>query len=276
METALLRYFVLDTQLRSTCDFNPYVLSEGITIYEVIRVEQGVPLFLEEHIERFFSSAFLENISLNISRKLIRKALHMLIKENRMVQGNVKFLFHRDTAGQSRFLAWAMPFFYPSPEQYAQGVVVGTMAAERPNPNAKKALYDLRQRADRLIKEKKWWEVIYVNRQGLVTEGSRSNLFFVEGHRLLTPELLLVLPGITRAKLMELARKQGMEVAEAKIRADDIPLFDACFLTGTSPKVLPVRQWEGHKLDVNNTFMRRLMKAYDDLVADEVARGNKE
>ncbi len=276
METALLNYFVLDAQLHSTCDFNPYVLSEGISIYEVIRVEQGVPLFLQEHIERFFSSAHLENISLNISRQLIRRAIRLLIDENRMIQGNIKFLYQWKSAEEGRFMAWVMPFFYPSAQHYARGVTVGSMPGERHNPNAKKALYSLRQQSDRLMKEKKWWEVIYVNRQGYVTEGSRSNVFFVEARHVVTPELSLVLPGITRAKVMQLAVSLGMDMVETKIKLADISRFNACFLTGTSPKVLPVRQWEKHAFNVDNSALRHLMKAYDDLVAAEVARGWKE
>jgi len=272
METALLNYFVLDTQLRSTCDFNPYVFEKGVGIYEVLRVEQGVPVFLQEHIGRFFSSAALENIPVNLSEKFIRKAVQLLIEQNRMQLGNIKFLYHWNGQDDHRFMAWVMPFFYPSARHYAEGVSVGTMKAERENPNAKKVLSGLRSQADALIKKEGLWEVVYVNSRGHLTEGSRSNIFFIRDKQVLTPELSLVLPGITRAKVLQLAEENGIPFEETKIELSDIGEFDACFLTGTSPKILPVAKLDNTTFDVQNTLMRQLMQGYDEMVTEDLRR----
>ena len=270
METALLNYFVLNDQLHSTCDFNPYVLEKGLSIYEVLRVEKGIPVFLQEHIGRFFSSARLEKLPVDLTPDFIRKAIRLLITENRMHQGNIKFLYHRNGPEEGRFMAWVMPFFYPSAKHYRQGVKVAGMPGERHNPNAKKALYALRRKADRLIRQKKVWEVVYVNGQQHITEGSRSNIFFVEGKKIVTPELSLVLPGITRGKVIQLAALNGFPVEETKIRIGEIARFDACFLTGTSPKVLPVAAFDARSFQVDNRVVRQLMQAYDELVDSEV------
>ncbi len=270
METALLNYFVRDTQLQSTCDFNGYALEKGLIIYEVLRVEQAIPVFLKEHIRRFFSSAKLEHVKLDITPSFIRQAIRLLIAENRMQQGNIKFLYHRNGSEEGRFMAWVMPFFYPSPQHYREGVKVLSMSGERHNPNAKKALHDLRQKADHFIREKKVWEAVYVNGQQHITEGSRSNIFFVEGKKIVTPELSLVLPGITRGKVIQLAVANGFPVEETKIRIGDIAWFDACFLTGTSPKVLPVAAFDARSFQVDNPVVRLLMQAYDELVDSEV------
>jgi len=163
-----------------------------------------------------------------------------------------------------------MPFFYPAPQHYREGVKVVSMTGERHNPNAKKALYSLRQKADELIRGKKAWEAVYVNRHGFITEGSRSNVFFVRDTRLETPELSLVLPGITRAKVILLAAERDIPVIEKQISLSGLPGYDASFLTGTSPKLLPVAEFDGHTFNTNNEVMRRLMQAYDDLVAVEV------
>ncbi len=272
METALLNYFVRDTRLHSTCDFDGTAFEKGVSIYEVLRVEQGVPLFLQEHILRFFSSARLEHIALDITPSFVRRAVRLLITENRMQLGNIKFLYQRNGRQDRHFVAWVMPFFYPSPQQYREGVKVVSMPGERHNPNAKKALYALREKADRLIREKKAWEAVYVNSRGFVTEGSRSNVFFVRQGMLETPELSLVLPGITRAKVLQLAGEKDIPVSEKQIRLADVPGYDAAFLTGTSPKLLPVSAFDGHRFDVNNRMIRLLMEAYEKRVADEVRR----
>ncbi len=272
METALLSYFVLNNDLRSTCDFNPYVLEKGVSIYEVLRVEQKIPVFLQEHITRFFSSANLENIPVDFSVKFVQNAVKLLIEQNKMHQGNIKFLYHWGGEDDDRFMAWVMPFFYPSAKHYAEGVVVGSMQAERENPNAKKHIFSLREQADALIKEKNLWEVVYVNNRGYLTEGSRSNVFFVRGNRLFTPELSLVLPGITRAKVLQLAATEKISVEETRIKITEIKKFDACFFTGTSPKILPVSEMNGISFDVQNRLMTRLMLGYDDLMERDIRR----
>jgi branched-chain amino acid aminotransferase len=270
METALLNYFVLDTNLRSTCDFNPYILETGIGIYEVLRVGQGRPLFLKEHIDRFFSSAALENVTVDVSRKFIRQAVKMLIEQNRMQQGNIKFIFHRSIQGDNRFMAWVMPFFYPSAKHYSEGVVVGSMQAERENPNAKKNIYSLRKQADSIILKGDFREVVYVNARGHITEGSRSNIFFILGNHLFTPKSSTVLPGITRAKVLQLAAEEKMAVTETDIRLSDMEKFDTCFLTGTSPKILPVLRLTTTTFDVLNRYMRLLMEIYDEMMEADI------
>ncbi len=272
METALLNYFVFDTQLHSSCDLNPDILGKGAGIYEVLRVEQGTPVFLQEHIDRFFSSAALENIPVDISGKFIRQSVKLLIEQNRMHHGNIKFIYYWNSANDHRFMAWVMPFFYPAATHYNVGVVVGSMQAERQNPNAKKILYSLRKRADALIKKEGFWEVVYVNSRGYLTEGSRSNIFFVLGSHVLTPELSLVLPGITRAKILQLAAEKGIPLEETRIKLSEPEKFDACFLTGTSSKILPVSRLDNKIFDVQNKLMRMLMEDYDELMVEDIRR----
>ncbi len=263
MEIALMNYFVLNDEIRSTCDFNPYPLKSGLSIYEVIRIQQGIPLFLEEHLDRFYSSALLENVNIPFESASIKRRLKALLDYNRILEGNIKFLFHLNQDGESRFMAWLMPFYYPSTQQYQKGVTVEIMHAQRHRPNAKKVLHSLRKKADTFIKEKNCFEVAYCNPDGFVTEGSRSNLFFIKNNNIITPELSLVLPGITRAKVMDIAKNNNLAVSQQKIRIDQLAGFDACFITGTSPKLLPVNRLQTIHYDVSHPVLHELMKAYD-------------
>lgn len=269
METALLNYFVFDNALRSTCDFNTNSLEQGISIYEVVRVENVVPLFLESHLSRFYESARLEGKAINLSQTEVKLGLKALIVENKLVFGNIKFLLQWDTSGAQRFLAWVMPFFYPSPEQYQSGVIVDVMQAERPNPNSKKALYELTAKADALIHERKCFEVVYLSKKGWITEGSRSNIFFIEGQQLVTPDLSMVLSGVTRAGVIQLANQNHLSVVEKKIDFTNLDKYSACFLTGTSPKILPVVSLHGLVFNVHHPIVRLIMAGYDRLCEKE-------
>lgn len=264
METALLNYFVYNNEIRSTCDFNPYPLKSGLAIYEVLRVSDGQLLFLGDHLNRFYRSAQIENIHLPFSSDTLKKRLQALLSYNHIHQGNVKFLYHIDEEGNDRFMAWLMPFFYPSEKQYRQGVSVGLMDAQRPRPNAKKALYSLREKADEIIRSNQWYEVLYVS-NGIITEGSRSNVFFVKGDVFFTPCSSLVLEGVTRSKVIQLIAEKGFELRQQEIMPEQIKTFDACFLTGTSPNILPVREVDKITFRVDHSAMQQLMAAYEQL-----------
>ncbi len=263
METALLNFFVRDGVLLSTCDFNLTISENEVNIYEVVRVESAIPLFLNAHLKRFYDSAQLEHKVIDLHPELIRQNLKVLLDQNMLIFGNIKFLCRWKASGEQEFLAWVVPFFYPDIEQYKQGVCVETMFGERPNPNAKKVLSSLVARADAVISQNKCSEVVYVNKAGAVTEGSRSNLFFVQGGQLVTPGLSSVLPGVTRAVVMDLARENGISVVERNIPADSLPDYEACFLSGTSPRILPVKRLHDTAFDVKNPLMRFIMEAYD-------------
>ena len=75
---------------------------------------------------------------------------------------------------------------YPKPELYKTGVEVCLLHEERTNPNVKAKGLKVRDHANALITEKGVFEVLLVNNDGILTEGSRSNLFLVKGDTIYT------------------------------------------------------------------------------------------
>lgn len=269
METALLHYFVLDDALYSTNDFNLIFGENEMSIYEIVRVENSIPLFLEAHLRRFYDSARFEGKEIGVTQDEISSRLKGLIKENKLRSGNIRFVYRWSASEDPQFLAWVVPFFYPDKEQYKSGVFVEPMFAERPNPNAKKVLTALRAQADEQIEKLGCFEVIYLNARNEITEGSRSNVFLIQNQQLATPELSGVLPGVTRAVVIKLAQQNRIPVVERKIPLTDLHPFSSCFITGTSPKILPVSRLHEHTFDVENPVMRFFMDAYDELCKSE-------
>ena len=263
-ESALLSFFVLNDQLRSTCDFNPYQLQNGKQVYEVIRIIEGKPLFMREHLNRFFKSAAISGISLPVNDKDLIVRIKALIEANRLVNGNIEFLVHIDTYGEKRFVAMVIPYFYPTGEMYKNGVKVSVMEAVRKYPNAKAYNRNLRDKADKIIKEKDVYEVILKNDKGYLTEGSRSNIFFISKDSTVhTPPLSLVLPGITRMKIFDICSKNRINIIEENITLRHTEEFNSFFITGTSPKVLPVKSLDGIGFNTDNKLLRNIKLWYD-------------
>ncbi len=267
-EPALLNYFIYNNELVDTCDFNGRYTEKGTGIYEVIRFQDGKPLFLDEHIDRFFHSAKYEKLPLELSKEQIRNRIRTLIESNRAKSGNIFFQLTLNPDKGAVFTAWIMPSYYPSKEELKNGVVIKTMSGARKKPHSKRVNLPVRKTADQIIQSEHVAEVLMIAENGLVTEGSRSNIFFVKETTLYTPTTKLVLPGITRSVVIDLAEKNGFQVVEGDIRFDTIKDFDGCFLTSTSRDILPVSKIDDLTYQVPNPVIEKLMLVFQDLVFD--------
>jgi branched-chain amino acid aminotransferase len=275
METCLLNYFIVGTELRSTCDFNPNLHKEGRGIYEVFRVINGIPLFLNEHIDRFYNSAVIGGYSININRPQILQMLQRLIEVNHLKNGNIQFQFiERKNVGK-HFTAWITPTIYPTKKDYTEGVQIATLNAVRNLPNLKSVNLPTRQKANQFISENEIFEVLLIDDEGLVTEGSRSNIFFVKDNKLITTNLELVLPGITRSKVIEIAFRENIDLHTTLITYQEIEHFEAAFLTSTSMKILPVNQIDNVQFDAGNSLVNRMKLLYDQDIERQMAANRK-
>jgi len=265
METCLLNYFILNKELKSSCDFNPLLLQEGKGVYEIIRIIGQKPLFLEEHIDRFFQSMRLAGIKSELTTRQIQSRLKALIEINQLKNGNIRFQFSIHPHVGPLFLAWITPSFYPTAEDYTKGISTISLKAERQNPNAKRDNLPVREQANQLIQQHDVFEVLLINKDGFITEGSRSNIFFISDEKIITPPLSKVLPGVTRSKIILLANENGIEVIERLVHLSELGTFNAAFLSGTSIKVLPVNQIDNITFYTVHPIMERIQHLYNEL-----------
>lgn len=239
------------------------------SVYEVIRVMDGTALFLEDHFGRLLKSLKIIGLPFHITFAGFKQSIAELVRANQKSEGNIKFVY--SVAGHD--IHWAFTFIqhsYPSPEDYKSGVITDLLFAERLNPNAKAIQSGIRDEADQMIADRKLYEVLLVDRDGMITEGSRSNVFFVKSEVFYTAPASMILEGITRQKVIECLTKLAFPVVGQAVKADKINLFDAVFLTGTSPKVLPVRAIGSRMFDVQNKAVVRLIDSYNQMIQNYI------
>ena len=224
---------------------------------------------MEEHLHRFYTSAQIAKKEMVFSRKEIKSFLGTLISKNGVQAGNILISY------KTHLKAFFVAHNYPDSVQYKKGVSCGVLHAERDNPNAKVFQTLVRKRANELIKENAFYEVLLVDHFGKVTEGSRSNVFFIKGNKIVTPPAKSVLLGITRQKTIECAKLIGNMVHEEDVSLEEIACYDAVFLTGTSPKVLPVNRVGEHTFDAGNGVLRRIMQEFDSYIDEYIKNTRK-
>ena len=137
---------------------------------------------------------------------------------------------------------------------------------ERENPNAKIVNDNFRSGVNKEIENNNAYEAILIDRNGFITEGSRSNIFMIKNNVILTSPTKAVLPGVTRKKVLELANQLNLKVEEQEYNYKKINELDGMFISGTSPKILPIYLVNDVKLDEKNSIILKLMKAYDDSI----------
>ena len=267
-------FFIHNFKLKHCIEFDDSKLSQGISIYEVIRIEQGIPLFLEDHLNRLFHSADISNLSINESYCDIEILISELIKKNKTNEGKIKLIIRFDKKNGSNekdFLIYFTPHYFPSVIEYKNGVNIGLCRTTRTNPKAKILYTEARKKANSRIVEENLFEVLLLNNEEFITEGSRSNIFCIKGNTVLTPLENDVLNGVTRKKILEICQENKIEIKEKKIHYSELKNMDTVFITGTSLKALPVRHFEETEFNTDNNILNRIIKYYEELITKYIS-----
>lgn len=247
--------------VKDPAEFSEKSLETGLSIYEVIRVFRGKPVFLQDNILRLANSLKKSNVHWDTATLHLPEKLERLIRLEHMEEGNIKYVLHF-TDGQMTEYLYTIPHSYPSAEAYRQGVDAITCQAVREHPEVKYLNPALRSLADRLIQEHGLYEVILVDGEGYVTEGSRSNIFFIRKETLYTAPLACVLPGTSRKRVFDICRAGDIRLEEKRVALNDLPQYEAAFITGTSPLILPLRRINSVCFRPDHPLLRRLMHDY--------------
>jgi branched-chain amino acid aminotransferase len=242
---------------------------DGITIYEVLRIIEGKPLFFDEHFERLKNSCDKISQTCPVEHAELYKILIKLSTKNKIQTGNIKIevRFKKDNRS---ILIHFIPHAYPTPEMYNNGVKVGFLHAERHQPEIKTDQPEVRNKANQIIKENNLYEVLLVNHENEITEGSRSNIFFISGKKLITPPLNQVLKGITLCKVLEIARDLEIQVVYKNLKSDELQHAESMFLTGTSPKILPISQAGNYRFNVNHPLLKEIFNEYEKILIEDL------
>jgi branched-chain amino acid aminotransferase len=156
---------------------------------------------------------------------------------------------------------------------------VMTSSFQRPNPkgfkiHAKAAGHYVNSiLASQEAKANGFDEALLTDMNGFVAEGPGANVFFEKDGQLFTPAVGNILPGITRATVLEICAALNIPVTEKVITIDELKTADAAFFCGTAAEVIG---WEGiddttFGMKWNDTVSRIIQETYKNLVIERRA-----
>ena len=267
MEKIVGDYYIENGVLEQSSNF-PKTDIDSVIIYEVIRVINNTALFFEEHYNRLINSIYLAKFEYKTipDKEVIINYINTLITNNNLSEGNVKLgLMYSD----NKFISlkiYFIPHAYPTIEDYENGVNLISINAIRKQPNIKIRNRSLRKQSNDIIKENNIFEVLLINKENNITEGSRSNIFFIKDDVVYTAKGKDILKGITWQYVVRICNSLGIKVHEQDINLSEINNFDSCFLTGTSPKVMPINKIDDIDFQVRNYLTNNILEEYNKII----------
>jgi len=253
--------FILNGDLQLAELFDNSLVYEGDSIYEVIRMVKGSPVFFHDHMERLAISVKLQRKEHLADVPSLRKAIIYLTRSDRKKEANIKIVFNYNN-GSANYLVYFIEPMYPSEEQYKKGVKGILFYAERKDPESKVINHKLRSSIYHKLIHEGGYEALLVNKNNLITEGSRSNIFFLKGETLVTAPDNVILNGITRKHILEICRENHIKVELTCVKVEDISEYESVFMTGTSPMILPFYCIDNKFFNVRLPLMERLRNFY--------------
>ncbi len=245
---------------------------ETPVVYEVIRIKEGIPVFMKAHFDRLKKSLILMFEDKEVPSWMDELEVHFmkLIKSEEIINQNIKIIVWNLNALKCNWCIFPITSYYPEQKIYLEGVQTDILKSERNNPSAKLYHDALIETVNVMRKETGVFEVLLIDRNNCLTEGSRSNLFFVKEGKVFTAPESDILHGITRKKLKSVLIQAGIECIEKPLIVDEIDQFEGAFITGTSIHVLPVKSIGTHMFDsATNKTIKRIIDVFEASIEED-------
>jgi len=240
------------------------LFQRGYGVFDFFRSREGSIPWLEDYMERLFTSLELSGIEVDLDKEQFASVIHDLQQKNGLVNGAFKVIVTggysddlESASGQANFIILNVAWNRPPEESFEKGVNLISERFVRPNPEVKTLYYFNTLRLQKKLREYKAVDVMYHSDR--ISEASRANLFFIKGKRVYTPASD-ILKGITRKRVLSLSSEIQVEDIEAGLLYD----FDEIFLTSSSRDVTPVVSVEGQKIGKGSPgpFTREIQAAF--------------
>jgi branched-subunit amino acid aminotransferase/4-amino-4-deoxychorismate lyase len=225
-------------------------LQRGYSIFDYFLEMEGRIPFLEDYLDRFYTSAELLHMEVPVNRDLLKEKIAYLLQQNNFSTSGIKLLLtggYSDdlyTPSSPNFMILNLPVFH-RPGDFGDGVKLILLDYLRHIPEVKTTFYLPSIALLPELREKGAIEVLY-HHNGLISETTRANFFLVKNGKLITSSAG-ILRGVTRKYVLQVAHDL-MPVEEREVKLEELWGCDEAFITGTSKHVAPVVEVEGRMI----------------------------
>jgi len=252
---------LINGEIKKTVAADDRGLMYGDGLFETIEICRGMPVLLQQHIDRLQSGCARLGLVMPAA-DLLKNEIHQLCEYQN--KGIVKITLTRGSGGRGyrpaenseslRILS-----FHDWPEipdcYYTNGINLYNCKTDISTSRSLSGLKTL-CRLDQVLAQREWSETEFAeglmsDSAGHVIEGTKSNLFIIVNGDLYTPSLKMGgVKGVMREKVIALAQQSGLLVHKTEMKADFVKQADELFVCNSIIHIWPVRQYAKKKYEV--------------------------
>lgn len=232
----------ITTKEQALIPINDTAIGRGYGIFDFLQAREGVPLFLEDHLTRFYNSARILGIPVHYSFDDLYQSIYQLLSLNRTEAAGIKIIatggISADgySVGQNKIIIYLTPYAQVLKEKFKDGVNLKLIKYQREIPEVKSINYLFPMFLAPKLKSQGFEEPLYYDEW--VRETARGNIFAVRNNKLITPDTG-ILKGVTRKQVIA-AAQNVLPVEEGQLSVEDLLSADELFLTSSIKRILPV------------------------------------
>lgn len=240
-------YVYLNGLIKRDTDASISVYDQGFThaysVFETLRIYNGKPFLLDPHVSRLMQGCMTIEISLQPTE--FGPIISELVRRNAIHDGVVRIQVTRGVGPSDQkpahptVLVTVKPLSLPS--EYATGVSCAIYQRLAPHQGVKSTDYLFALLSKDRAQKEGFNDVIFIDENKNVCEASMASVFVVKGGTLLTPSLTQgILPSITRAYVISLARQHQIPFEERQISKLELISADEVFMCASVREIVPV------------------------------------
>lgn len=231
-----------------------FLYGEGV--YETLRTYGRTPFLFDRHMRRLRRSAAMLDLPVpgddaqlrdNVQKTMAAHAgLDEAYIRILLTRGVGELTYNPAACPTPTLVIIVKPFPAPAERTFTEGIKISLVSVRRNHPQALNPMIKSNNLINNALAMQEALrrgaeEALMQNQAGELVECSQSNFFLVRGAAIYTPPLSAgLLPGITRALVLELAAELGIRANESRLVEADLATAAEAFITGTTREVTPV------------------------------------
>lgn len=232
------------------------LVQRGYGIFDFLRVAKDKPLFIEDHLDRFFNSASIMRLNIPQTREDIKSIVQELIQKNQIPYSGIRMIIAGGDAPDGYTLAHPHLIVIqallvePALTLPEEGIKLATYNYQRQLPEVKTTDYLMAIWLQSWMKEQGADDILYHN-NGLLRECPRSNFFLVTDQGVLVTAEKHMLKGVTRKNILTVCAQNGIPIETRDLSIDELATAKEAFITSSTKRIIPVHQIDDRPIKPN-------------------------
>lgn len=245
------------------------LVQRGYGIFDFLRVAKDKPLFIDDHLDRFFHSAQVMRLNIKQSRAEIKAIVATLIQKNNLPYSGIRILIAGGDAPDGytiehpHLIIIQAPLAEPTVHLPETGIKLATYDYQRQIPEVKTTDYLMAIWLQPWMKEQGADDILY-HHNGVVSECPRSNFFLVTKERILVTAAKNMLKGVTRKNILNICATHNIPFEEREVNISEFSEAKEAFITSSTKRIIPVYQID--QINLPSTYQDAIAKKIYDLL----------